>query len=255
MPVTPSTLSAVSRAAARLLPPGLALAAIARAKWYRGEPEMHLLTELCDRRRIGVDVGANAGVYTWHMRRLCRGVVAYEPIPELASGIRAALPGVTVHECALSDVTGEARLAVPVFHGRDHGALAGLGREFPEAERVRVIDVPVRRLDDESLLDVGFVKIDVEGHERKVLEGARALLTQQRPNLLVEIEERHAAGSLQAIVTMLESLNYAASYLRAGELQPVATFDIRTMQDPANMSADGWARGTYINNFVFRPVR
>jgi FkbM family methyltransferase len=38
---------------------------------------------------------------------------------------------------------------------------------------------------------VGFIKIDVEGHELAVINGATTLLTTQRPLLLIEIEARH----------------------------------------------------------------
>ena len=49
----------------------------------------------------------------------------------------------------------------------------------------------MRRLDDLALGDVGFVKIDVEGHELAVLRGAAETLQRNRPPLLVEAEERH----------------------------------------------------------------
>ena len=56
---------------------------------------------------------------------------------------------------------------------------------------VQSIDVPVKRLDDLHLDQVGLIKIDVEGHELAVLRGAADTLTRNRPAVLAEAEERH----------------------------------------------------------------
>ena len=58
-----------------------------------------------------------------------------------------------------------------------------------------LVDLPVavrcRRLDDFGLEPVGVIKIDAEGHELTVLQGARALIERDRPSFLIEAEERH----------------------------------------------------------------
>uniref|UniRef100_UPI001916C781 FkbM family methyltransferase n=1 Tax=Mycobacterium paraintracellulare TaxID=1138383 RepID=UPI001916C781 len=51
---------------------------------------------------------------------------------------------------------------------------------------IRRIDVPVKRLDDLHLDDIGLIKIDVEGHELAVLRGATQTLTRNRPAIVVE---------------------------------------------------------------------
>jgi FkbM family methyltransferase len=57
--------------------------------------------------------------------------------------------------------------------------------------------VSVRRLDDIDLGGgVGFLKIDVEGHEEAVLAGASRTLKQSMPAVLVEVEERHHTGAV-----------------------------------------------------------
>ncbi|MBI5245431.1 MAG: FkbM family methyltransferase [Elusimicrobia bacterium] len=215
---------------------------------------MRLLPWLCSRERIAVDVGANAGVYAWHLRRFCARVHAYEPVPELARYLQAALPGCVVHGYALSDRTGRATLRVPILNGREYGALASLSHGFERAHGVREVDVDVRRLDDEGLRDVGFIKIDVEGHERAVIEGARSLLADQRPTLLIEIDERQSPGGLQATVSALADRGYDAWFFHDGRLRPVSNFDRARLQNPAFMSDDGWATGTYIVNFLFFPT-
>ena len=215
---------------------------------------MRLLPLLCNRDSVSLDVGANKGVYTWHLRRLSSLVHAYEPIPELALSLRSSIPGCVVHECALSDEAGSAMLRIPLFGGSQVSALASLSQSFDQAHGVRSVEVQVRRLDDDSLGRVGFIKIDAEGHERKVLAGARDLLMRQRPSLLVEIEERHAPGAIEETVADLAGLGYEAYFLDRSKLRPMAQFDPVTMQDPAVVTPDGWATARYINNFIFIPV-
>jgi len=124
---------------------------------------------------------------------------------------------------------------------------------------VQSIDVPVKRLDDLHLDDVGLVKIDVEGHELAVLRGAADTLTRNRPAVLVEAveaEERHHPNAVAAITELLTGLGYEG-YLDIGDgCRAVEEFDAARHQDPANIGGreDGWAaRGVYVNNFVLVP--
>ncbi|MGO8126768.1 FkbM family methyltransferase, partial [Rhizobium ruizarguesonis] len=58
-------------------------------------------------------------------------------------------------------------------------------------QNVEEISVPTRRLDSYQFGPLGFIKIDVEGHELKVLKGSQAILNRDHPNLLIEAEDRH----------------------------------------------------------------
>lgn len=246
-------LSGARRAASVVLPPRALLAAVAWSKWYLGEKEMRLLPWVCARDRAGIDVGANAGVYSWHMQRLCAEVHAFEPIPELANALRSALPRCLIHDYALSDEDRDASLKIPVFHGEQFAALASLDYSFEEAEGTRTIEVKLRRLDDEGISNIGFIKIDAEGHERRVLQGARDVLEQQKPTLQIEIQDRTSPGGIAETVAILNDLGYDAWYMHRGRLLPFAAFDVGLLQNPSNVSADGWVTDTYIDNFLFFP--
>ncbi len=224
-------------------------------KWIDGEREIRLLRSLCTRDRIAIDVGANIGVYTWHLRRLAKRVVAYEANPALAARLRDAFAGdmrVDVRACAVSERAGRVTLQVPVYAGKANDALGSVAGKFPGSPELRTHEVESRRLDDEAHLDVGFLKIDVEGHEKAVLEGARELISRERPTILVEIEERHAPGALRDVPAMLDALGYDAFFLRDTALVPFARFDAATMQNPAVVDERG-AHGLYLNNFLFLP--
>ena len=63
-------------------------------------------------------------------------------------------------------------------------------------------DVPLKRLDEYALEQVDFVKVDVEGYERFVLEGARDTLLRCRPLVLIEqkpFSERYGVAQYDAL--------------------------------------------------------
>ena len=113
----------------------------------------------------------------------------------------------------------------------------------------------VRRLDDLVRgRRVGFIKIDVEGYEVAVLRGGMGIISESRPTLLIEIEERHRKGALEEVCGLLKPLGYRGFYLHSGRFEPVESFDPEQLQNAAALDADGAYRlpgRTYINNFIF----
>ena len=150
-----------------------------RADEAAGEQrEQALVQEFFGGARSGyfVEVGANRPrqeSQTWHLEQLGWTGVLIEPQPNLAEDLRR-LRAAQVFEvaCSLPQNAGK-RLRLHVA-----GALSSLDRErmAPGAEPERVIEVPVRTLDDiltEARAPAGFdlLSVDVEGHELEVLGG------------------------------------------------------------------------------------
>jgi FkbM family methyltransferase len=154
-----------------------------------GEPELAVLAELVPSGGTAVDIGANQGVFAYALSGIADRVVAFEPNPDYAAFARWMLRGrAEVHKLALSDKPGRGTLHVPLS---DEGMvlhLAGsLKRTHAQFRHNRTYDVEIRTLDDFGLTDVRFIKADVEGSEREVLEGARATLERDRPVILLEL--------------------------------------------------------------------
>jgi FkbM family methyltransferase len=135
-----------------------------------------------------VDVGANIGIYTRYLARLCgpRGhVVAFEPSPDNLARLKSnvgKLPNVTIHASAVGDRSGFIPLYLSPDLNVDH-------RTYETDEARDRIDVPVVRLDDifPSGSQVDLLKVDVQGFEGAVLEGARRLIS-ENPQLKAVIE-------------------------------------------------------------------
>lgn len=155
------------------------------------EPEV--LAALLQRAGVGdtvVDIGANIGWFSLQLARRvgpAGRVYAFEPEPgnhrRLCANARAnGLGWIEPHAVALGDRPGQALLHTTAFNGGMHRLYDSVCCEGP------AIAVAVQRLDD--LLpprSVSLVKIDVEGYEHAVLQGAQALLsTPPRPQVVSE---------------------------------------------------------------------
>jgi len=153
---------------------------------------------------VAVDCGANMGLFTLMMaERVGPGgsVYAFEPSPgsrrDLGRVLRLNRPAaaVVVNACALSDTCGEATfcdvMATDVRREASH--LSALGRiGFIGGPDHQVVVVPTTTLDAyvaERKITPRLVKIDVEGAEFLVLEGARNCLTACQPLLVIEIHQ------------------------------------------------------------------
>jgi len=177
-----------------------------------GEPEIRLLPYLVDPMRAAIDIGAAEGVYSFFLQRLALRCIAFEPNPSLHLGLKRALPEAEIHQAAVSAVEGNATLRVPVVNGIPYTGWATIEpkNQLTELPPHVVEEIKVRtvRPDRMALGDIGFVKIDVEGHELDVLAGISGLLAECLPNLLIEVGGAQRGGSLAEVRGCLDPLGY-----------------------------------------------
>jgi FkbM family methyltransferase len=166
---------------------------------------------------VAIDIGANLGEWTVPLARAVGAagrVLAVEPAPRSAAALDKTLAANALRQvetlcCAIGDEDGVVDFAVPlVTSARSDTGSAHVGPGSAGHETLRV---PVRRLDP-LLVERGYeridlIKIDVEGHERRVLDGAAAALARFRPALVVETGHE-AEGERAAIADRLAGLGY-----------------------------------------------
>ena len=135
-----------------------------------------------------LDVGTNRGQLLREAVRVAPAGrhVAFEPIPALAAEVASAFPGVDCRQLALSSEPGSAEFC----HFRTLDGWSGL-RRSPEVSDRRgdpeYITVELSTLDAQvGELRPSVVKIDVEGAELAVLEGAASVLSRLRPIVVFE---------------------------------------------------------------------
>lgn len=163
--------------------------ALHRGDWiaenvYRGlyeRAELDVVRSLLDPGDLAVDVGANAGLYTGVFSALVGTsgkVVSFEPHPNAFSSLRTLvnmnqLTNVVLVRAAVGSEAGTAVLTTP--DGAPHSGLGSLRSGLYRGEELQV---DVVSLDEHPDIEgeIGCLKIDVEGHEGAVWEGAQSLV-------------------------------------------------------------------------------
>lgn len=189
-----------------------------------------------DRVRAGdtvVDIGANIGYFTMLMAHAvgpAGRVFAFEPVDENADLLeRSVLENryddrVVTYRMAVGKTTGQAALATLSLEAgsQNSGGSFLLERSaVPPGHEKRT--VPVSRLDDMPLGGrVKLIKIDVEGAEPLVFEGARRLLREDAPWILSEINavqlKRVSGLTPRELIQFMKSLAYDCLALEGGRV-------------------------------------
>jgi FkbM family methyltransferase len=212
-----------------------------------GEREIALLPFLCGRNLSAIDVGANVGVWSHEMRRFARKVYAFEPNPKIFERLRAGLRGndVEISPLALSSEAGEAALMVPKGKRGYSNQGATLSKEKIGLSQFGSMNVTTVRLDDLDIKDIGCIKIDVEGHELAVIHGATQTIAKYKPNLIVEIEEKHTKRDILHDIKEIKNFGYDAFCLLGGSLVNTDRVDMDRHHRSASSRAD------YVFNWIF----
>ena len=174
-------------------------------EWSEGE--LSLLFQVLRPGAIVVDVGANIGTHTVAFAKhvtMSGGVVAFEPqrlqFQLLCANVALnALVNVKCVNAAASDRRGEVLIpAIDPTQAANFGGIKSDGHA--EGERTETM-----RIDDLKMGQCNLIKIDVEGHEPKVLAGARKTITTLRPVLFVENNSQRGS---RAVLTAIADLQY-----------------------------------------------
>lgn len=149
---------------------------------------------LIDDWTTAIDVGTNNACNAIHYAKRFAKVECFEPTP-LAQTLWAntvrdnQVQNVTLHPVGVGERSYTTEIIVHEKNG-GHNHLTHYDknpRAKPEnSSRVKV-PVKVETIDSFDFSDVGFIKIDVEGYEKFVLEGALDTIRRCRPTLQLEI--------------------------------------------------------------------
>ena len=190
---------------------------------------------------VGWDIGANCGQTIPIMLDRFQTVFAFEPAEECwpyLTDLREQHPDLTWLPAAISDTTGDIDL-IALPDKIDTGQLVTAGTcgmewnpDRPDAAVRTLLSYTADHLVSEGTAPApDFMKIDVEGHEQRVLFGARKTLAVHRPDLLIEFHSPELHTNCQAL---LEQFGYDVETVRHPHYRPGTPM----------YSQHGWLRAT-----------
>ncbi len=211
------------------------------------EPEMDLLQDFVGNGQRAIDIGANVGIYTYALSKLYNYVEAFDPVPEYCELLhKSQFDNVTIHNIGLSDHSGLMHIHIP-SRGIYGESASFLDLGFDNVK----LEVEVRTLDEYQFSDVSFIKIDVEGYEAVVIDGAKQTIINNKPIMLVEIEQRHITTQITSVINKITELGYDGYFYKDKKLHDIALFNYEVDQKPFANNLKG---KNHIYNFIFKPV-
>ena len=162
------------------------------------EGEVELFTQFISQGAVVLDIGANIGAHTVPLAQLVGSggvVVAFEPQPTLhqilcANLVLNSIPNVLTYAMALGNCEGTC--LIPDLDYSQPNNFGGISMDMVEEG----VEVPLGKLDDFQLERVDFIKIDVEGFESKVLEGAAETIARCQPIMYIENDRVEKSAEL-----------------------------------------------------------
>ena len=179
-------------------------------------------SEVIDRERDAIDVGANVGFYTVLMASCLgagRRVLSLEPTPKAYELLRRNVEqnhmSQKVIACQIAATARDGEETINVCVDREEYSSAGpVIHHSAAGSVVQSLVVPAAMLDTlcaKYTLKPGFLKIDVEGYEYQVLLGASHILKEFRPTILIELYDdllRACGSSTSEVIAWLRTMGY-----------------------------------------------
>lgn len=129
-------------------------------------------------KRTALDIGANVGLWSRDLVKYFDQVIAFEPVAMFRECLEknVTASNISVESVALGDSEGQVRMIITEGNtGHTHVDPASTNG-----------DTRIIRLDSLNLQNVDYIKIDCEGFEYRVLQGAKETIQRCRPVVVIE---------------------------------------------------------------------
>ena len=184
---------------------------IGRSLKHYGEycqPEVDLMLQHINANSTVLDIGANIGTHSIPISKHVKRVIAFEPDEHNFD--------LLVKNCALTGCKNITTHRMALGHDTWYGSTTF---DYGKTVLTSGNDITVTALDNiKGFAGVDFIKIDVEGMEPDVLEGASGTISYYQPALLIEMQDEH---NYQTVFDFLTKYQYNVYWY------PVATYNPR----------------------------
>lgn len=198
------------------------------------EKELEIIDQFGDKSKDALDIGVYRGVYSYKLAQHFNLVHSFEPnpllFPYLDRNLKKIIKNINLYNLALSNKDGVAKLKLPVrnksIFKNNIEELYQLGAASIHSNNIfknfKEIKVEMKKLDNIKIINkIGFIKIDVEGHELEVIEGSINTISNNMPVLLIEIEKRHTKKPVEDTITYIKKIGYECFFVENKKLLSV----------------------------------
>ena len=226
------------------------------------ENELLLISYFLQKDSCFIDIGANLGQYLFKAEKLIEkeNIYAFEPHPLLYKRLRNIFKGPHIFPYAVSSNNEKSQFKIPFFDEREIHTRGTLKTDYVDVSETdfKLISVDVIKLDSFiktlGLKNITLIKIDVEGAEMDVIEGAWDTLAQYQPILIIEIEQQHHQTDIHTFIRRIEEKGgYKGHYFDPVLQQLKDNIHELDLKDIQSMQNHGKNR-MFINNFIFLPL-
>ena len=185
------------------------------------EKELQIIENFADKSKDALDIGVYRGVYSYKLSQNFKNVHSFEPnpllFPYLDKNLNKIISNLKLYNFALSNDSGVTELKLPlrsksIFKDNIEELFQlGAATMHPKnkIESYKKVHIKMKKLDEIKIENkIGLIKIDVEGHEKNVIQGGIETLRKNKPILLVEIEERHTKIPVINIIKYINEIGY-----------------------------------------------
>ena len=199
------------------------------------EKELKIIYKFADISKDALDIGVYRGVYSYKLSQNFKNIHSFEPnpllFPYLEKNLKKIISNIKLYNLALSNHSGVTELKLPlrsksIFQDNIEELFQlGAATMHPnnKIKNYKKVTIKMKKLDDIKIDNkIGFIKIDVEGHELEVIKGAKKYIEKHKPVLLVEIEKRHTNKPVDETINYINKLGYECFYVKNNNLSPIS---------------------------------
>ena len=170
------------------------------------EPVRRASIALCSQRGLALDIGANVGLWSQDLCREFAQVIAFEPVADF-------------RECLLQNVTADNFKVEAMALGATNTMIdmiitaENTGHSHVDTKSFGVGKIPMRTLDSLNLPKIDYIKLDCEGFENNILQGAKNTLLRDRPIMVVEHKKHKDVGHSDTVYALDTLKSWGAKVL------------------------------------------
>ena len=201
----------------------------------KDENEIELLKKFIKPGSDTIDVGVYRGVYSYEMAKYSNKVHSFEPNPIIFNyinkNLKKIVKNIVLYNYALSNKNGIYDLKVPIrnsnYNKENFEEYYKMGRatihDKNNFDKFEKFQINTKKIDEFNFNNkISFIKIDVEGHELEVIEGAKFTIKNNKPILLVEIEEKYSKKNVIESINFINTHGYKAFYYNNKALKDIS---------------------------------